>query len=91
MAPATQSRSRQQLLLHAAHTQPAELHSLLHILAYTPRWGMPMTTLSTPWSAAESISAFMPGISASQPSRPNLQQGDAGGVGWGKGGGKGDT
>lgn len=35
---------------------------------------MPITTLSTPSSAPRSMRAFMPGISASQPSRPKLQQ-----------------
>ena len=40
----------------------------------SPRCGMPITTLSTPMSAAKSISAFMPGISDSQPSRPNLRR-----------------
>ena len=35
-----------------------------------PRWGIPITIDSTPRSADVSMSAFMPGISASQPSSP---------------------
>ena len=38
--------------------------------ADTPLWGMPMTMESTPRSVLRSMSAFMPGMSVSQPSRP---------------------
>lgn len=37
-----------------------------------------MTTDSTPWSAAQSIMHFMPGIRLSHPSSPNLQRQGAG-------------
>lgn len=37
---------------------------------FSPLCGMPMTTLSQSMSVILSMSAFMPGISVSQPSRP---------------------
>lgn len=76
-------RKRQQLpaaLQHAGHRalwHAHAFHTVEHKRSKTasihpPRCGMPITTLSTPSSAPRSISAFMPGISASQPSRPKL-------------------